>query len=185
MLQDIYTQLKTSAEKAIEHTKEELRTIRTGKPNPGMLENVSVSAYGGQMRLRELSTIASDSSNSLLIQPFDVSTTQAIETAIQASNLNLSARVEGNTIRVLFPPLTEDQRHQYSKVCATLIEDGKNKVRHAREEMRKDVKQLFDDKAITEDERYKAFEIIDKQTKEFTDHLDEIKKKKEEEIMTI
>mgnify|MGYP003394971987 CR=1 FL=1 len=186
MIQDIYNLFNATAQKTIEHTREELRTIRTGKPTPSILENLSVKAYGGtDMRLQELATIASDSNSSLIVQPFDPSILKDIETAILAANLNLTPRIESGIIRVIFPPLDEAQRIQFVKFASQLTEEGKIKIRNIREDMRKDVKQMFDGKEITEDERFKAFEEVDKMTKEFGDNLDELKKKKEEEIMTI
>ncbi|KXK07508.1 MAG: Ribosome-recycling factor [Microgenomates bacterium OLB22] len=184
-MDDIYSQFKQLAQQAVEHTREELRTIRTGKPTPAFLENLSVAAYGTTMRLLEVATITTDSSNSLIVQPFDPSTIKDIETALHSSNLNVTARNEGALIRVIFPPLSEDQRNQFVKFAGTKAEDGKVSVRHQREEARKKLKELFDQKAITEDDRYKGFEQIDKITKEFTDLIDELKAKKEEEILSI
>ncbi|MFS8158613.1 MAG: ribosome recycling factor [Candidatus Roizmanbacteria bacterium] len=185
MLDDIYSQLKSSAENAIEYTREQLRTIRTGKPTPSILEGVIVKAYGADMRLRDVATVGSDSSNSLIIQPFDVSTIKDIETAILSSNLNLTPRIESSSIRVIFPPLNDDQRQQFVKFASAMAEEGKIRLRNNRDVARKDVKQLFDDKGITEDDRFRAFEEIDKMTKQFSDEIDSDKKKKEEEVLTI
>ncbi len=185
MIQPILDELTRDAAAAIEMTKEELRQIRTGRPSPALVEDLPVNAYGGAMKLKELCTIATDSASTLLVVPFDQSVIQDIERALQGSNLGVSPRVEGHQIRIMFPELSEDQRQKFAKLAGQKAEDGKVQIRHQRENARRKIKNLFDAKDITEDERFKAFEDVDKMTKDLTDSLDEVKKKKEEEIMSL
>ncbi len=183
----IYKSLKEKFEKSIEYCREELLSIRTGKASPAILESITILAYGGtsKLKMQELATVSITGPGSLLINPFDPATVQDIEKAILASPLGLTPRVDGKTIHITIPALSQDQRLKYQKMVSVKIEESKNALRGARDDARKQVKQLFEDKAITEDEKFAGEKEIDKITQEHSARLDEMKEKKDRELMEV
>lgn len=186
-LNSVYSNLRSSSEKSLEHVLYELRQIRTGHITPALVEDIEVNAYGGQslLRLRELSSIATEGPATLVISPFDVSVIQDIERAIHASTLQLSPRVDGHLIRISIPPLTQEQREKFARLASEKVEDGKNQLRRHRDDVRKDVKSAFENKEVSEDDKFRAEKEIDTITKSFSDKLDVLKEKKQEEIMSV
>lgn len=186
-IESILNDLKTKGESTIDKLKEELLSIRTGKPNPGLVEDLIINAYNGstKLKLKELASITTDPPQSLLIAPFDPSTIKDIESGILSSQLNIAPSTQGNLIRINFPPLTEEQRTQMTRLVSTKIEEYKEFLRVARDDTRRKIKSLFDNKQITEDDKFKAFENADKLTKDYTDQFEIIKNKKQLELMTV
>jgi ribosome recycling factor len=183
----IEEEFSSQSRRAIEQLTDELRQIRTGKASPSLVEDLEVAAYGGQMKmkLKELASIATDGPTSIIIDPFDPSTIQDIEKAFLTSPLQLSPRVEGKMIRIITPPLTMEQREKFAKLVNQKIEETKNNVRYYRDHARKNIKTLIDEKTITEDDKFRSEKNIDTKTKDFSDQLDELKKKKQDEIMSL
>lgn len=186
-IQSIYSEFKQEAQKSIEHTTQELRQIRTGQISPALVEDLQVTTYGGSatLRLMELASLSTEGPITLVISPFDVSTVQDIEKAIHASPLGLSPRVDGKIIRITTPPLTEEQREKFVKLANQKIEEGKIHIRGHRDDARKDIKALMDEKAISEDDKFRSEKDIDTFTKEFTDTLEDLRKRKQDEIMHV
>lgn len=185
-IQSIYTELDQAAQKAVEYITQELRMIRTGKASPSMVEDLKIEAYGGSiMKLKEVATVGTDGPTTVVITPFDHSIIQDIEKGIQASPLNLNPNVDGHIIRISVPPLTEEQRQKYVKVASEKIEEGKEQIRRSRDDARKQVKALLESKSITEDDKYRVEEEIDKKTRGYNTTFDELKKRKSDEIMSI
>lgn len=183
----ILNDLTSKGSEIIEKLKDELLSIRTGRPNPALVEEIVVNTYGGttKLRLKELASITSEPPQSLLITPFDPSVTTDIETAILSSQLNITPQTQGNAIRVSFPPLTQDQRTLMTKVVSTKVEEFQELLRGARDDSRKRIKSLFDNKLISDDDRYKSFENADKITKSASDSIEMIKSKKIDDLMTV
>jgi ribosome recycling factor len=171
----------------LEYVRNDLQMLRTGKTSPALIENVIVETYGGttKLSLRELATTTTDGPMSLLIAPFDPSTIQDIEKAILTSPLHLQPQVEGKNIRIRIPPINEDQRKQILKIVSQKIEEGKEKLRAGRDEIRKKVKTAQETKDISEDVRFRIEKDIDKITQDFTLQLETVKDKKEKEVMEV
>lgn len=186
-IQSIYSDFKNKSQKTIEHTKGELRQIRTGQLSPAVVEDLSVTTYDGTttLTLKELASIGTDGPTTLVIDPFEASVIQDIEKAIHTSPLGLSPSVDGKIIRIKTPPLTEEQREKFVKLANEKVEEGKIHIRGHRDEARKDIKRLEDNKDISEDDRYRAEKEIDQFTKQFTDTLEELKNRKQEDIMSV
>jgi len=180
-------QFKNQLQSVLVKTQDNLATIRTGRASGALVENIVVSAYGGQASLKviELASITNEGPQTLLVTPFDPSVTQDLEKALRESSLGLSISVSGNQIRAKTPPLTEEQRQKYTKLVSEFAEEGRERIRRERDEIRKVVKADLDKKEITEDDRYRQEAEIDKIAKEYTDRIEELKKKKEQEVMTI
>jgi len=186
MISEIHTQLQTRIAHIMIVNKEELGAIRTGRATPALLEGIKANVYGGTiLSLRELASISTDGPINLLVSPFDVSVIKDVEKAITTSPLGLSTRLEGKTLRVMVPALSTEQREKMNKLVSQKVEEAIEMGRKDRDDARKKVRALFEAKSISEDEKYAAEKEIDISAKEFSDKLDEIKKKKQEQIMSI
>ena len=179
--------LHKSSQATLNFITDELRQIRTGKASPALVDGIQVTTYGGTttLALRELANISSDGASTITIDPYDASITQDIEKALRNSPLGLSISVDGKVIRISTPPLTEEQRIKFTRLAGEKVEHGKMQIRQHPHHSRKTTKSLLDDKTITEDERFRTEKEIDTITKEYTDKLEELKKRKTEEIMQI
>ena len=183
----IITDFKQQSLKTLEYLKEDIKTIRTGKANPAILEGLLVDTYGGQSKLKllELSTIMTEGPSALSVTPYDPATLGDIEKAIQKSDLGLSASVQGNRLIVRIPPLSQEQREKYVKLVNQKNEEKRNSVRNFRDEARKKVKLQFEKKEITEDDKFRLEKDLDAETQKIMDELQRIRENKEQEIMQI
>ncbi|MCR4329450.1 MAG: ribosome-recycling factor [Candidatus Roizmanbacteria bacterium] len=179
--------LKQKLSTVVEEARESLGAIRTGRASPALIENISVTTYGGQavLRVLELATIANEGPQDLLVVPFDHTVLQDIETAIRNSQMGFSVVTQGTQIHVKTPPLTQEQREKYVKLVSKLAEESREKVRKLRDDVRKQVKMQFESKAIGEDEKFREEEMIDKVSREYTQKIEDLKSAKEKEVMTV
>jgi len=170
---------------AVDATRREFSTVRTGKASPALLDSVRVEAYGSQMPLNQVATISTPEPTLLVVQPFDPSLIGAIEKAILTADLGLNPSNDGNVIRVPVPPLSEERRKEYVKLLHKMAEEGKISLRHARHKARDTIQQLVKDHEIGEDEGHRQMEEVEKLTHDYSDSIDQLLKKKEEEVMSI
>jgi ribosome recycling factor len=184
---DFAKDFSNEARKAIDHLKEELQGIRTGRPASNILDTMSVDAYGGstKMKLMEMATISAEGSNTLAVTPFDPSTLQDIEKSIQKSPLGLTPKVQGNRILVVFPQLNEEQREKYVKLVGQHVEEHRQRIRNERDEVRKKVKAAFDAKTITEDDKFRIEKDIDSANTKLMEEIQQMKDKKEAQIREV
>lgn len=180
-------EFRASLEDVLTYTRDNLGSIRTGRASPALVENISVTTYGGQATLKviELATLTTGGPQEILISPFDQSTIQDIEKAIRSSSLGFIVSVSGTQIRAKTPPLSQEQREKYAKLVTQFAEESRETLRHERDEIRKKVKLSYEAKEISEDEKRRVETDIDKVSKEYTDKIEEFKKRKEQEITTI
>ncbi|OGK52369.1 hypothetical protein A2966_01730 [Candidatus Roizmanbacteria bacterium RIFCSPLOWO2_01_FULL_41_22] len=167
--------------------KEDLKSVRTGRANPSILENLVVEAYGGSTKLKllEVATLLTEGPSMIVVSPFDPSTTNDVERAILKSPLGLSPQTQGTRILVRIPPLSQEQREKYLKLISQKVEEKKNNVRYHRDESRKKIKNRFELKQITEDDKFRQEKEIDQLTTQISDEIQTIKEKKEKEIMEV
>jgi ribosome recycling factor len=181
-LPDIAKHAKDAMHKALESTKHELATIRSGKATTSLLDTVRVEAYGQQLPINQVASVSAPEPRLLTVQPWDRSLMGAVEKAIQASDLGLNPSNDGTLIRVPLPPLTEERRKELVKVVHKLAEEGRIAIRHARTEALAQIKKLDhvseDDKRRTEKDMQKLHDDAIKQ-------VDAIVKGKEQEIMEV
>jgi ribosome recycling factor len=163
----------------------EFAGVRTGKASPSLVENILVEVYGAQMRIRELAGITTPEPRALAIQPWDVNSLHPIEKAIQKSNLGLSPSVQGKTIRIFFPELSEERRQEFVKVIRKMAEDGRVAVRHVRRDAMEQVKKHGHDSGTTEDQVKAAEKELQKLTDDYIGKIDKHLEHKEKEIMTV
>jgi len=170
---------------AVEAMKREFATVRTGKATPALLDTVKVEAYGSQMPLNQVATIGTPDHTLIVVQPFDQTLIGAIEKAILVADLGLNPSNDGNLIRVPVPPLNEERRKEYVKVLHKMAEEGRISIRHARHKARDAIQEQIKAHEIGEDDGHRQLEEVDKLTHESSDTIDELLKKKEEEVMSI
>lgn len=183
----IISNFKTVVQHTISHLKDELKSVRTGRANPGLIEGIMVEAYGGSMtmKLRDIASIVNEGSDALATVPFDPSTITDIEKAIQKSPLGLNPQTQGNKIIVRIPPLSQEQREKYIKLISQKVEEHRVSIRNERDAARKKVKALKDAKEITEDELFRMEKEIDTITQHSTDEIQTVREHKERDIMEV
>jgi ribosome recycling factor len=169
----------------IDHLKEELKQIRSGKANPGMLDGVVVEVYGAPARLKEIASVTSPESRQILITPFDRNNASAISKAIEKANLGLQPMVDGNAVRIKIPPMDESMRKKMVTVCRDKCEKAKIGIRNTRRDCNNDLKKQKSDGEIAEDVVKKKEKEIQDLTDKYCKEADDMTRKKEEEVLTI
>lgn len=182
---NILDQAKSKMAAAIEHLKTELKSIRTNRANPGMLDGVSVEIYGSTMRVKDVASINAPEARMLLITPFDPATTNAIGKSIEKANLGFMPIVDGNAIRIKIPPMDENARKEMVKQCHKRKEEAKISIRNIRRDCNEAAKKQKADGILTED----ALKKLEKNIQDLTDksckEADDLAEKKEKEVTTI
>jgi ribosome recycling factor len=168
--------------KAVENTRREFTTLRSGKASTALLDLVRVEAYGSAVPLNQVAMVAAPEPRLLTVQPFDKSLAHAIEKAIRDSDLGLNPASQGNLIRVPLPALSEERRKELVKVVHKLAEEGKIAVRHARTDAIAKVKKL---EHVSSDDKTRAEKDIQKLTDDHVKQIDGLIHTKEAEIMEV
>ena len=170
--------------KSIEHLAKELQKLRTGKANPQMLEGIKVNYYGVETPIEQTSNINTPDPRQIIIQPWDKSILGDIEKAILAANLGFNPKNEGEVLRILVPPLTEERRKDLVKKAKAEGESAKVSVRNVRRAYNDKAKNL-EEKGVSEDEVKNLVNEIQKLTDKFIEEVDNIVNQKEKDIMTV
>jgi len=185
MIKDVLADAETRMGKAMEALRRELETIRTGRASPALVERLTVDYYGTATPLNQLAGISVPESRLLVIQPWDRGTIGAIEKAIQKSELGLNPSNDGQVIRISIPALTEERRKQMVKLVHGHVEEGKIAVRNIRRDAMTQVRELLNERAISEDDERRAEHQVDDLTKRFVDEAEKIGKSKEREVLEV
>ncbi|TAM76084.1 ribosome recycling factor [bacterium] len=185
MLQQLFKETEEKMAKAIEATRQEFASIRTGRASTALLDRLTVEAYGQEMPLKQVATINAPDARSLVIQPFDKNTVGDIRKAIEKSDLGLTPNVDGTVIRLGIPPLTEERRKDLVKVVRKKGEDGKVAVRNVRHKAVDELKTLHKDGQISDDDQKRAQDQIQKLTDKYSKDVDALVAHKEKEIMEV
>jgi ribosome recycling factor len=172
-------------DEGLDAIRREFATVRTGKATPALLDTVRVDAYGSKLPLNQVATVNTPEHTLLVVQPYDKSLIGDIERAILTADLGLNPANDGNVIRVPIPPLNEERRKEYVKVLHKMAEEGRVSIRHARRVVREEIHALVKEHEIGEDEGRRREDSLEKLTQEYTDKIDELLEKKEEEVMAI
>jgi ribosome recycling factor len=173
---------RTHMDKAIESSKREFASIRSGKASPSMLDTVRVEMYGSQMSLNQVASVSAPEPRIILVTPFDKGQVKVIEKAIRESDLGLDPAVQGGVIRVPLPQMNEQRRKELAKVVHKLAEEGRIAVRHARTTAREQLKKLT---GVSEDDVKHAEKDLQKVHDDYMHKIDELLKHKEAEIMEV
>jgi ribosome recycling factor len=159
--------------KVVARAKSEFAGVRTGRATPALVEKLPVEYYGSTVPLQQLASFSVPEARMLLITPFDKGSMPAIERSIQDSNLGLNPSNDGVTVRLAFPPLTEERRKEFVKLVKGKAEDGRTGVRGARRDARKDLEALEKDGDISTDDLRRAETELDRITKAHEAEIDE------------
>ena len=184
-LRDIYTQLKTRMEKAVEDFRREMAAVRTGRATVNMLDTVKVDYYGSQMPVNQIAQVHAADAQLITVTPFDPSSMAEIEKAIRSADLGLNPMNDGKLIRVPVPPLTEERRKEMVKHLHKILEDHRTAIRNIRRDGNDQIKKALKDKKISEDDERRSLEEIQKLTDDEIKKMEEMSKGKEKEVMEI
>ncbi|MGE5324970.1 MAG: ribosome recycling factor [Actinomycetota bacterium] len=184
-LKDVYAQLKTRMDKAVEDFRTNLAAARTGRATVNMLDPVRVAAYGSEMPLNQLAQVHASDAQLLTVQPFDPGIMNDIEKAIRSAGLGLNPQNDGKMIRIPVPPLTEERRREMVKHLHKILEDHRTAIRNVRRDGNDAIKKAMKDKKITEDDEKKALDEVQKLTDAEIKKMEEMAGAKEKELMTV
>jgi ribosome recycling factor len=176
---------KLEFEQVIEHLKKELQNVRSGRANASMVEDLPVEAYGSSMTLKGVASITVPDAKTIQIEPWDKNLVKEIEKAIQSSALGLNPNTAGTVIRLVMPPMTEENRKNLVKVAGQKAELARISIRTIREATRETIAAQEKAKEMGEDEKFRLQDVLDKVVGEFNETIQKIVDEKEEEIMTI
>ncbi len=178
-------EIQTSMNKSVEATQRNFNTIRTGRANASLLDRISVEYYGVETPIKSLASIATIDSQTISIQPFDISSLQTIEKAISVSDLGITPNNDGKVIRINVPPLTEERRKEFCKLASKYAEEGKVALRNIRrdavEKEKKDEKEGLISKDVSRDNQLDIQKFTDKYISLIETNLAE----KEKEILKV
>ena len=184
MPQSVKKNAEERMEKATQALKKELAALRAGRAHPSLLERVQAEYYGTLTPINQLGNITAPDARSLVIQPWDKTALDAIEKAIQKSDLGLTPMNDGSIIRINIPPLTEERRKELVKMIKKFGENAKVAVRNVRRDANEEIKKKEKDE-ISEDESRRLQDEIQKLTDQYIQEIDKILAAKEKEIMEV
>ena len=172
-------------DKSVESAQHEFNTLRTGRASAALLDRIQIDYYGTKTPLKQLATINAPEPRLLTVQPFDPSSLSSIERTIQESDLGLTPSNDGKIIRLPIPQLTEERRKELVKVARQMAEEGRVAIRNVRRDVMHHLKELVDKGEVGSDEEHRAEERVQKLTDEHTHKIDDLLKRKEEEILEV
>ena len=184
-MQEVVKDLETRMQAAVDLLAREFSGVRTGRASTALLDSLRVEAYGVLTPLNQLSTMSVPDSRTLVIQPWDASQIGNIEKAIHKSDLGITPSSDGKVLRLTMPTLTEERRKQLAKTVGKLAEEARVVVRNIRRDANDKLKALAKDKKVSQDEERRGHDQIQKTTDKFVARVDELTKKKEQEILAI
>jgi ribosome recycling factor len=179
------TQARTRMEKAFEDFRKELAGLRTGRANVSLLDHIRVDYHGTLMPINQLGTMTVPDPACIMITPWDPSVVALLDKAIRTSDLGLNPATDGKVVRVPIPALTEDRRKELVKHLHKALENHRTAVRNVRRDLKEAVEKLEKDKKISEDERKRSLDELEKITHQETKKLEDLSATKEKEILEI
>jgi len=179
-------EVRQKMEKALEMLRQDLVNLKVGRATPALVEQVQVEVYETKMSLVELATITSPEPNRLLITPFDQTIVKNIEKALALDrDLGLSPVVDGEVIRLTIPPLNEERRRELVKLLKQKLEAARIMIRQIRQGKMREIRDAFENKEISEDEKFRREKILQDLTEEFNQKIADIGRQKEKQLLAI
>ena len=170
---------------AVDFFKKDIGSLRTGRANPGMLDGIEVEAYGSTMALNAVGNISVSDGHSIVITPWDKGVLKDIEKAIVAADLGVGVVNEGEKIRLTVPMLTEENRKELVKKLNSKMEEARIVIRQIRDEVKQAIEKAFDDKEMSEDDKFRYIKELDEAITARNDEIKAVRDHKEKDIMTI
>ena len=183
-MQTLVKDMESRMNAALESLGREFAAVRTGRASTGLLDTIRVDYYGTPTIVNQMASVSVPDARTLLIQPWEATQLQAIEKAIMKSDLGLTPVNDGKTLRLTMPTLTEERRKQLAKTVARIAEDARVVIRNIRREANDKLKAMAKSKKVSEDDERRGHEQIQKATDKFIAKVDELLKKKEQEILS-
>lgn len=178
-------QTRAKMQKTVDTVVHEFGTVRTGKANPALLDIVRVDYYGQKMPVSQMATVTTPEPAMLVVQPWDKGAIGAIDKAIRLSELSLTPTNDGNVIRIVLPPLTEERRKEFVKVVRRMAEEGRVAIRNERRDAVEHLRKQEKAGEVSEDDSHRDQKLIQNLTDEFVKRVDEALEGKETEIMEV
>jgi ribosome recycling factor len=182
---DAMAAAKTRMEKAVDDFRKDLATLRTGRANTSLLDSVRVDYHGTPMPVNQLGTVTTPEPTMIVVSPWDPSAVQLIDKAIRTSDLGLNPTNDGKVVRVPIPGLTEDRRKDIVKQLHKILENHRTAVRNIRRDLKEAIEKLEKDKKISEDDKKRALDELEKVSQSETKKIEDLSATKEKEIMSI
>lgn len=183
-VKELLNQKKPVFEGILGFYKSDIAIIRTSRATPALVEDIKVNYYGQSMHVKELASITAPEPRTLIIQPWDKGAIEAIEGAIRKSEIGISPVVDGQVVRLNLPPLTEERRREFIKLLKQKTEEARVKIRRAREEIWDRIQKMERSGEIPEDDKFWAKDQLQKIVDEYNGKIEELEKKKEQELLT-
>jgi len=185
LVDEVLLEAEDKMDKAISVARDDFATIRTGRANPAMFNKVVVDYYGAITPLNQLASFQTPEARMILVTPYDKGAFQAIEKAIRESDLGVNPTNDGNVIRIVLPQLTEERRKEFIKVAKAKAEDARVSIRSVRRHAKDQLDKLQKDGDVGEDEVRRAEKSLDDMTHKHVEHVDEVLKHKEAELLEV
>lgn len=181
--EEVLFEAEENMEKSTDHLKTQLRGIRTGRANPGLVEGVRVDYYGSPTPLKQIANIGVPEPAMLVIKPFDPSATSDIEKAILASNIGITPNSDGKVIRLQIPPLSEERRKQLVKMSKDYAENQRVALRNIRRDANRKIDAMKKDGSLPEDDAKRSKDEVEELTKKYVKKIDGILDEKTKELL--
>lgn len=185
MIDEVLKEVRERMAKSVESLHDDLLGLRTGRASPALVERLPVEYYGTMTPLNQMASIAVPEPRLLVIRPWDATALAAIERAILKSDLGLTPNNDGKLIRLSIPRLTEERRRELVKLVSRRVEEARVSIRNLRRDALNDLKDFEKEKMISEDDFFRGKDEIQELTDEFIAKIDDIGKRKEEEVMEV
>jgi ribosome recycling factor len=182
-LKGMLSEVKVRMDGAIDRARRDMASVRTGRATVSLLDSVHVEAYGARVPLNQVASLSVPEPALIVAQPFDASLMKAIEKAITVSDLGLNPANDGKVIRIPIPSLTDDRRKELSRHVHKLAEESRNAVRQVRRDANDRLKRLLKDHELSEDDERKGLEQVQKITDDHVKLIDELQKKKDQDLL--
>ena len=185
MYQSVINNKKPELDKSLEHLKEELNQLRIGRASASLVENLMVDYYGSKAPIKQVASITTPEARLIVISPWNKDDLTNIEKALRESQLNLNPNNDGQVIRINIPPLTEERRKELVKILNQKTEEAKISIRQHREEVWEEIQKLEKSGKIGEDDKFSGKDKLQTVVDEYNKKIEEIRTKKEQEILTV
>lgn len=182
-LKGMFAEVKARMDGVIDRVRRDMASVRTGRATVGLLDGIQVDAYGTRMPINQVATLSVPEPAMIVAQPFDPSLMGAIEKAIRASDLGLNPANDGKVVRVPIPSLTDERRKELSRHVHKQAEEGRNNVRLVRRDANERLKKLLKDHKVSEDDERKGLDHVQKMTDEHVKLIDDLQKKKDQDLL--
>ncbi len=178
-----FSEFKKKAGDLAEHLAKELSAIHTGRASTSILDGITIESYGSYLAIQHVASVSSEDARTLRIVPYDKTNGKAIEKAINDANLGISVSTDETGLRIFFPPLTTERRVSFTKIVRDKVESARVTLKGVREQTKNEIISAEKDGDMSEDEKTRALEDLQKFVDEANNNMESIGEKKEKEIM--